>query len=737
MATVGIDLENKDTYSPPFPRLEGMAALATALNVWNYYFSHHEWKYCEHELKKVNEISNDMKVPNCIRKKITALCETIKNQMSEYSTDLMRRMCHTDGSRYHFFQHGAVWGINGHINEKKTAEKVLQCPERSNDNDHMFKMITAHCLENHINDFPMSSLREKFYRNSYVYDSRRELTDYWIEYKRSEENASDGGYDGRFQNQRRRILDQIKVGVARDWAMCAYEYFWDFLDENEQVTMARNLIHVIQSDKKFQMFLFSKMNRDQLRCLYSEMSVDIIVNYFGIGELELAIATWERVRLTIREVEFELLIDNILWSEMYQEDNNIECLINLWSSAPDNLIDYMINVKNCAITGYFFRGMPESRLSCSSFDFLKVILLRTTLNFRKQLFLEKASHLLLFYPHVLFRSLIEDCLDVSDQLEITEILLVTAMESEQTKILCCFRDLLYCSVEEFNAFLKFLTLDPDLQMRVKKRLLRSGLLITRKLIRIDNWAKLSQFIDDLYPNNEKEARRQKKKASNSFLRSHFHYWSCFRRNGDQKFSEIDNLFAQFFTPEEIVTFKENIIEQFQIACSDTEWNSDVVVKRVDIPKLTAWCYNGDEEKISQFKRSFPIDTAFQLFLREAVERYVNKRDADLSFSSLDHLLGWKFASKKCIKSFKKSQIHGVMKIRNVRANYLCKGWKIYLSDVLKRIIAWIFDGNEFQIEQFKRLYQDEDKLKIIYWLKVKEDSVRRDIKYYHSSDESD
>ncbi|XP_065225133.1 uncharacterized protein LOC135848952 isoform X5 [Planococcus citri] len=735
MATVGIDLENKDTYSPPFPRLEGMAALATAMNAWNYYFSHHEWQHQEHELKKVNEIISGMKIPNCVRKRVSALCETMKNQMSEYSTDLMRRMCHTDGSRYDFFQHGAVWDINGHINEKKTAEKVLVCPDRSNDNDDMFKMITAHCLETHIKNFPMSSLSENFYRNSYVYDSRRELTDYWIEYKRREENASDGGY---FQDQRRRVLDRIKFGVIRDWPICAYEYFWDFLDENEQVTMTRNLIqNVIDSDKKFQMVLFSKMNKNQLRCLYSEEPVDIIANYFGIGELELAMATWECVRLTIREEQFENLVNiRILRSEMYREDN-IQCLIDLWNSAPDNLIDYMINVKNCSITGFFFWGMPESRLSCSSFDFLKVILLRTTLEFRKKLFLEKGTHLLLLYPHVLFRSLIEDCLDVSNQLEITEALLVTAMESEQTKILCCFRDLLYCSVEEFYAFLKFLTSNPELQMRVKKRLLRSGVLIIRKLIKIDNWAKLSQFIDDLYPNDEREARRQKKKASNSFLRSHFHYWSCFRRNGDQKFSEIDNLFAQFFTPEEIVTFKENIMEQFQTACSDTEWNSDIVVKRVDIPKLTAWCYNGDEEKISQFKRSFPIDTAFQLFLREAVERYVNKRDADLSFSSLDHLLWWKFASKKCIKSFKKSQIHGVMKTRNVRANYLCKGWEIYLSDVLKKIIAWIFDGNEFQIEQFKLLYQDEDKLKIIYWLKVKEDSVRRNVKYYHSSDESD
>ncbi|XP_065221313.1 uncharacterized protein LOC135846254 [Planococcus citri] len=733
MATVGVDFEDKYTYAPPFSKLEDMAALAAAMNVWNYYFSHHDWEYCENELKKVNEIINDMKVPNYIRKKITALCETMENQMSSYDTDMMR-MCHARRNRYHFFLHGIVWDINGHINDKKTAEKVLQCPERSNDNDKVFEVMAKYCLETHIKDIPMSSLSEKLITLFGGYKGY-ELTEYWIAWKRREENAS-GEYDDRFQTLKRRIFHQMKYASFLKWPMCAYEYFWDFLDENEQVLMTRCLI---QNDKKYQMFLFSKMSRNQLRRLYLAVPAYIIKNYFRLGDLELAIATWKHARLTIHEGQFKLLMHAILDSEMYLEDNKKQCLIDLWNSAPDNLINYVIDAKNGAITDYFFLETPKSPVSCSSFDFLKAVLLRTTLEFRKQFFLEKGLHLLLNYPHVLFRSFIEDCLDASDQLEMTETLLVTAMESEPTRILRCFRDVLYCSVEEFDAFLKFLTLDPDLQMRVRKRLLRSGVLIG-KLIKIDNWVKLCQFIDELYPKDEKEARRQKKKASNSCLRSHFHYWSCFRRNGDDKFTEIDNLLAQFFTPEEMATFKENIMEQFQTACSDTGWNSDdIVVKRVDIPKLTAWCYHDNEERISQFKRSFPIDTAFQLFLREAVERYVNRRDADLSFSSLEHLLWWKFASKKCIKSFKKSQIRCVMRARDVRTYNFCKEWirRVYLSNVLKKIIAWVFDGNEFQIEKFERLYQEDDKLKIIYWLKVKEDCLRCDIEYYHSSDESD
>ncbi|XP_065207012.1 uncharacterized protein LOC135836237 isoform X2 [Planococcus citri] len=734
METVGIDLESKYTYFPPFPKLERLAALSVALNLWNYYYSHYHTNSCDYELEKVNEIVNDMKMPNSITEEIIELCDTIYSQLQDYGYDhsevMMMCNCNAFKNTKHFFLYGAVWDTNGHIDLKKTAEKVLKCPERRlNNHVLMFHIMANYCLENYMKDFPWSSLSNQYKTRS----GRRqyEVINYWIEFKRNEEKAS----DNHRHRHRQQLLDSLKRDTPAFWPLYVYEYFWYFLDENEQVTVTRNFIQRERTNRMF--FLFSKLNRHQLRSLYLEEPAAIIINYFRSNDFELIHAAWAYVRSTIKEEQFGRLINEVLEHEMYCNDNSIrvQCFIDLWSSAPDNLINYLINVKNCAIAEQFFHRELQD-VSPYKFNFLKVILPRATLEFRKQFFLDKGLDLILAYSDV-FSTLIEHCLDVTDQMEIKEKVLIKAIKSDETKILRHFRNLLYSSVEEFNEFLTYLTLEPNLQTRVKKRLLRSRVLIIRKLNRIYNWAKVCQFIDELYSNDEKEARKQKKKAVNSFLDSHFHYGHCFRRNGDEKFTEIENFMSQFLTPEEIATAKKDIIDYFQSALSNTDtWRRfDLFLKRVNIPKLIAWCYDDDEEKISQFKSLFPIDTAFQLFLRETVERYVNDNDTNLSFSALEQLLCWKFSSKIHIKKFKRRQIHRAMR-SEVFPHYICDEEELYPRTV-KKIIAWIFDDNEFKVEAFEQLYQKEGTIKIIHWLHPRRDCHFCREYTYHSSDESD
>ncbi|XP_065225129.1 uncharacterized protein LOC135848952 isoform X2 [Planococcus citri] len=740
METTDIDLEDKHTYYPPVPKLEDLAGLSVALHLWNYYYSHyHDTDSCDDELDEVNEMLNDMEMPNCIRERIIELCETIDRQVDinyHYDRKDIMKMCNSLGYKKHFFLNGAVWDTNGHINDKKTAEKVLNCPERSNDHDLMFQIMVKYCLENYIKDFPLSSLSEKFCKEN-RFSWNRDLTAYWIALKLDERKVSGAyGTDSQNLHHRQRLLESLhrQSRIPGPQPMHVFEYFWYFWDENEQVTITRNLIqYEVRSHRM--LFLFSKLNKHQLRRLYSEEPAVIIANFFYSEDFELVNAAWAHVRSTIKEEQFECLINKILKSEMYQEDNNILYLIDMWNDAPDNLIDYVINVKNCEITSAF----KSHYIKSSGFKFLKVILLQTTLEFRKQFFLNMRLHLILNYSCGVFGSLIEDCLDATDQIEIKEMVLIKAIESENNEILRRFRDLLYSSVDEFNEFLAFFTSEPNLQMRVKKRLLRSGVLIIGKLNRVDNWAKICQFIDELYSKDEKEARRQKKKAVNSFLDFHFHYGRCFGRNGDEKFTEIENFMTQFLTAEEIATAKEDIIDYFQsvFSCDTSIWyRPELFSKRVNIPKLTAWCYDGDEERISQFKNSFPIDKAFRHFLREAVERYVNGRDADVSFFPLEQLLCWKFSSKKKVTKFKRRQIHGVM-----RSQYLviwCSscGEEIY-PYVLEKIIAWIFDDNEFKVEEFEQLYEKEGTMKIIRWLNPSKDCSSCNEYTYHSSDESD
>ncbi|XP_065222195.1 uncharacterized protein LOC135846827 isoform X1 [Planococcus citri] len=738
METTGIDLEDKYTYVPPFPKLEDLAILTVSLDLWNYYYSHYHTDSCDEddELDEVNELINDMKMPNCIKEKIIKLCETIDDQLDSYhyhDPDIVK-LCNAYKNRKHFFLYGPVWNTNGHINGKKTAEKVLQYRERLNDNDAMFRVIAKYCLEKYMNNFSLRLLTENWNRGNYGHEM---ITLYWWRKLHTEKKTASGsrstGWDRLFQYEKRKLLEALKQAEIKGWH--EYEYFWDFLDENDHLSMAKKLI---QSSEhvQYQMILFSKLSRHQLVCLFLEEPVAIIANFFQLNEFELAKAAWDRVKSTIQGEEFQDLIERILYWEMLSENNDIQCLVDIiWNSAPVNLIDYVINVNDCEITEIFFSQKPKY-VSSSSFNFLKVIFPRTTLEFRKQFFLQKGLYLILNYTQVVLSSLIEHCLDVCDQVEIKETILATAMESEPRKILGRFRNILfYRSLEEFYKLLTFLTSQHDLQTRVKKRLLRSGLLNIRGLTRVDDWAKVSQFIDELYP-NEEEARRHKRKMVFSYLDSHCSYWGCFRRNGEDKFTEIDHLINQYLTQEEIVKYKENTANKFREVCSCPRWLSSQHIKRVNIPKLISWCYSGNEEKMSQYRRSFPIDTAFRLLLRDIVERVINYRDGHVSFSSLEELLRWKFSSKKKkIKTFKRSQLYNIMRIPYVSAHIRCTKPSEF-STILKEMIPWFFDDDESKIEEFQQLIK-EDTMQIIHWLRLKEECWVCHVYCYRSDDESD
>ncbi|XP_065222196.1 uncharacterized protein LOC135846827 isoform X2 [Planococcus citri] len=736
METTGIDLEDKYTYVPPFPKLEDLAILAVSLDLWNYYYSHYHADSSNNELKKVNEIVNDMKMPNCIKEKIIDLCETIDDQLDSYhdhDPDIMK-LCNAYENRKHFFLYVPVWDTNGHINDMKTAEKVLQYPERLNDNDAMFRVIAKYCLEKYINNFSLSLLSKNWDTGYYKHET---ITLYWWRKLHTEDKIASGrstGWEDIFRHEQRRLLQSLKQAQIEGWHV--YEYFWDFLDEDDHLSMAKNLIQ--STYRHYQMSLFSKLSRHQLTCLYSEEPVAIIANFFQLDEFKLAKVAWDRVKSTIQGEEFQKLIEKILDWEMYDKnnDNDVQCLVDvIWNSAPDNLIDYVINVNDCEITEIFFSRKPKY-VSSSSFNFLKVILPRATVEFRKQFFLQKGLYLISNYEHV-FSTLIEHCLDVSDQVEIKETILVTAMESEPRKILACFRDVfLNRSFEDFYRFLTFLTEKHDLQTRVKKRFLRSGLLNIRRLAKVDIWANVSLFIDELYP-KEEEARRQKRKMIFSYWDSHCSYWGCFRRNGEDKFTEIDNLITQYLTQEEIVKYKENTANKFREVCTCPRWLSSQHIKRVNIPKLISWCYSGDEERISQYRRSFPIDTAFHLLLRDIVERVNNFRDGHVSFSSMEELLRWKFSSKKKkIKTFKRSQLYNIMRIPYISYNLRCTR-ECEISDVLKEMIPWFFDDDESKIKEFQQLYQEKDTIKIIHWLRIDDECQSCGWYCYWSADESD
>ncbi|XP_065225128.1 uncharacterized protein LOC135848952 isoform X1 [Planococcus citri] len=757
METTGIDLENKYTYFQPIPRLEDMACLAVALKTWDYYYSHcRKMRYEYNKLEKVHKIINNIEVPKRIEKKIKTVCEKIYNKMSHHRYKDIIKMCNCyeyeirpffdtidrstqdsdDSKQRSFFPYGFVWDSNGNINDKKTAEKALSCPRRLNDNDLMFTIIAKYSLENYIEDFPISSLSEKFLEHVNKADSYREhrMTDYWIKYKRKSTDPYSSNF--LFNWTHSSLLDGLKSADEKlDWPV--YEHFWIFFDEEEQLIMAGNFIQYLWY-QKYQMIVFSKLTRYQLKCLYLEQPVIIVLNFFAMREEELAKAAWERVKFAIGGERFADLLGMIRRNEQRSRDDTVQFLIYLWNSATDDLVEYIAIEKECCIADDVIYNFNSSSICESPYtvEFLKAVLLRTTLKIRQDFFRCVWPDLLLNDFHT-FDSLIEDCLSSStQQQEIKEEILINTLETEhKTKILIRLSDLVYSNLDEFYKFLTFFTPNPDLQKRLKIRLLRSGMLSIKGIWRAENWTKLFKFLDELYP-NPKVAHRKKRKIVFSFWRENGNYMDIYRPNGDEKFTEVDNLLTQCLTPEEIRISKEKIIDNFQQLFSSSIWyRSSLSLKRMNIPRFVSWCYCGDEDKVERFRSTFRIHEAFHSLMREIVERYINGRDACLSFSSLEELIRWRFSTKrKKIKKFKRRNIHNIVR-SEVKESSL---WKKYRYPyVIKKIIIWAFDGDKSKIREFKQLYQKEDLMKIIHWLHLEEETTDCAEYYGHTSNESE
>ncbi|XP_065214527.1 uncharacterized protein LOC135841482 [Planococcus citri] len=725
-----IDLEDKNTYAHVqlIPSLEDMATLAATLETLHYYYSENFYDY----LADVNKVIDNLMVPDHIREKMTALCAEMKKELCSLrfgagsrglDRPILRLRDVYDNDSY-FYVYGLVWDSNGHIDDKKTIEKALSYSGRSNNNgDSIFQIITKYCLVNHIMNFPLDSLSKEFISRSMEGD---QLTRYWITYKKitlgilhvaSYESALIG------------LLNSLRPFCGNKYQWSAYEYFWDFMNENGQTEIAMSLIRD-ENYKRYQKVLFSMLNKNQLKRLYSVAPLIIIVNFVCLGELELAKAVWDRIKLTIQCEEYEVLLEEIWKKEIPDEESCMQFSIYSWNTARSNIIEYMIHVKKCQTMTKIMYGEPMLESSCR-FKFLKAVLSRTTPEFSRRYLQHAGPYLSLNHPDV-FSSLMDHCFNETDSVTFKENILIQEMESNRPAgIMHRFRDLVYSNREEFNKFLELFTLKPKLQTRFKECLLQSNLLITKVLWNAENWQKLSQFIDDLYPNRD-VARYQKRKVVFTFSRTHCSYHDCYRPNGDEKFTEIDNILTQVLTPREVITAKENIGDRFLKTCQSGGVRS---LKRMNLQRFATWCYCGDENNIKRFRRSLPIDKLFRYLLSQVVNRYVNGRDARLSFSSLDELIRWKFSSSRSeMKNFKSREIYGIMK-EQVEEDFK---WKTYkYPAIVKKVIEWVFDGDRRQIREFEQRYSKSDRMKIIHWMYLSEETTDCAEYYYHTSDESD
>ncbi|XP_065205374.1 uncharacterized protein LOC135835161 [Planococcus citri] len=742
-----MDLRDNHIYdrSAHVPRLEDLAILTTSLELWN--ISYHNSKPKHNNFRKkpsdivINELGDNIPLPVRIKKRIKTLCFQITREIDDFHAHnfCVEELCNClEVESTCFYPHGVVWEPNGYINGKKTALKALFCSKRKQDYDLMFEVMARFCLKDCLADFPISLLDKKYIqmiergRSSDL----EKVQHYWLRYVRGQ--IVEGQMDPRnlpfpsnfvphqpdLPYMPYWVTHLVRLRVHEPSFKCdgaVVLYFWNYLSDIQKINLTRNLIRYDRY-RRYQMVLFSKLSGDQLRQVYEKDPVNIILNFISLQEFELANAAFEYYTSTILNTihyefnkfhDFDGLIKSILIFGMKTDgdSNFIHWLISVWESVPKELIAYMMSHRSSTINAIYFDPDNKPSVNQDSLEFLKAFLSRASTKYKSKFFQERGEYLICNYDTNICKVLMEHCLkSVKSRRENKEKLLLKAIKSKENgPLINRFRDTLFSSHKEFLNFLKFFTKKSDLKMQLQLRLSQPGILVSEKLLDTITWNNVSMWVDEVYANNAEEARLQKKEIlfSLDLLDSGLTLCSF---DGSEYVSKIDNLTKQVLTEVEIIIFKEKIASSFLHAAFYAQHGETFM--KINFDKLISWCKCGDENKISQFKSSFPIVNAFHLVMSTIIQRYVTRKDAELSFSSLDELLHWYLQTPNEIQEFKVCQLYDIMRA-NTPFGY--SGGN-YRADVVDQIMRWFFCGDLLNMRNFECYYEAVCNVRYkIYW----------------------
>ncbi|KAL6969048.1 hypothetical protein U1Q18_044674 [Sarracenia purpurea var. burkii] len=154
-----------------------------------------------------------------------------------------------------------------------------------------------------------------------------------------------------------------------------------------------------------------------------------------------------------------------------------------------------------------------------------------------------------------------------------------------------------------------------------------------------------------------------------------------------------------YDTEHLNKFKTFIIETLSARYRWCEFDE------VNIHSLLSWCFNNDDQKIEEYKKSFPIDHVFACRW-EAMKWYtgfnggLNKyQEIGDIFVPLDKILLWYFESVDEVKRYKLEKVFGY----GDGENRMFIRYDNRIDEKYTRmLLPWFFDGDEEQIRKLRR-----------------------------------
>lgn len=686
--------EDRYVFYVMLPSLQEIAVNRVALAIWYSYISRTKFSEFNEDssdylrsglgiedeyLEECNKAIKSLKTPRSIEKQIETALESVYNETRLWIMNFKYDTFSHNLEKYRIQRLDAnfcVWLPNGKIDYGKTGPKMLSTPGLSE--VQKFAIMCEFCMENEIRKFSLRFLPELFIKQMNF--NKSYIMYYWICYLK---NDLDKLPLNDFNS-----IDMAMAARCDNKHWTAFEYFWNRLSVDDQVTVA-----VFRCDNRSGCFfhqpqLLSKMSWEQQSRVLLEIPDQIMLNFWiRFKLLESAIWTWNHSKDLITVEQFAKMVKEIFHREVSSEEN-MRMFMQIWDSASDQQKNYVIQTMEGEIISSFF-------LTCdhcpAAFEFLYKFLSAKSEDCRRRILMQNAAKFAcnVDNPNSM-DEVINLCLsNVEDQLSYKRLVMESQDMQNRGELWVIGSDL-----QNLKLKVQFYSADAGIAQGYVKRLLGSEevkKVANKYLSDVDEWNKFSHFVDDIFSNDFVSGLNVKKAFITSYASN------CLKDLDDENGLDemIKVLSSVFTTDDELQAVKQMFLNSLREALV----NECYRLRFADgcLHKLVLWCVGGNDG-VDEFKRTISIDAIFDKYVGKFVEQYIGRYRGHhaLWLLDLDRILRWYFMGDEGTNNYKLDKIRKFDKIAGFRI--ISEGKN---DAILESLLEWIFNDDHESVRKFR------------------------------------
>ncbi|XP_065204015.1 uncharacterized protein LOC135834102 [Planococcus citri] len=532
-------------------------------------------------------------------------------------------------SRFHDF----AWDWNGAIDYVRTAKRMLRCDRFTL--EEKFSIACLYCFEDDIKRI-WPSVSTKIDLKEFWFRDFPQLY-YWTDELRISSAYSCYPY----YSDKNEILN---LGTAHNQS--SLEYFWNL------VPFAKRWITAILMYEKcvelFARFILPQLSDHQLEMFLTGHASSLIFNLLMCDSGRcIVLSTWMYIRNKISGDQFHELIMNLLLVEVkdgLMGESVILCR-EIWYSAPRHIKQPVFDDLPFEETSFIRFRWTIKPSKTRHMKLLVAVLHDAT-------FEERSAFWHKHWPALVRGAVIEDLLEMTklcfrneDEIRLFKNDIMCEYESIKSYYKASLKEGCFDNLIEY---LGFCSVDEQKRRQLKQRLLREdfGSKVNDQLYHA--FKPLNKFINDAFASTD--ARVEFKYEFISCPTTEQFLIKCIRK-GD---FILPMEFVDTFVSEQqvIVPLKSRLFDRFKEQLIDGWFRTVQRMNTDHVRRILIWLL-GDEDQVTRFKQSLPVDNIFRNIVKKRrARRAGGKRNGFRG--KLDNFLMWYFNEDgKKIDSFKR------------------------------------------------------------------------------------